>query len=92
MENIDRIVKIVLIGLIIFAIIMQVRIVQLVMTNKASLDSDPLVVAANKYDIENCECQLSNTTKIVFNKNISRTVIQRYGYNAPLNFSWDSRK
>lgn len=84
MEHTDKIernwkrkaVTIIMIALLIFVIVMQFRIVKTILDNKAMLDADPLVVAANKYGIESCFCSEGKRV-IEFNKNFSKTTIIR---------------
>lgn len=89
MGNYNRITGYVLIALVTLALFMQVKLYITFLQNKKSLDADPLVFGANKYGIDACECHISNTTKIVFTKNESKTIVTRKGnnYNFPLNIS-----
>ena len=95
MENIDGltkketkrkglILKLVLLILLVFSIYQQIKLINLIKNNMEKLDADPLVYAANKYDMPPCSCSNGNIT-FVFDKNKSKIVIHTKFIDSPSN-------
>lgn len=70
----QTILKIIMIGLIMFAIFNQIKIVKLIHEKEDLLNADPLTFAAQKYSIGECTCFLSSTDYIWFNQSMSKKV------------------
>lgn len=66
-----------MIVLIIVAISYQIKIVKMIYDKEDMLNSEPLSYGARRYDIEYCECPISETRTIIFNKTGSITKIVR---------------
>ena len=79
-EKKQLVIRIIMIVTLILVFIMQVRIVKVVIDNKESLDADPLVFAAKKYNITSCSCYEPGKV-IVFNQQSSKTVIYQKAFN-----------
>lgn len=70
----------IIIILFIIIIILQVKVTWMIYDRSEQLDSDPLVLGAQRYGINYCECKVSQTKQIIFNQTSSSTKIIK---NAP---------
>lgn len=88
MEHTDRLIKIIMIILIIFALFMQIKVTLMIYNNLDKLDADPLVYGAQKFNINECSCFIDDK-EIWFNQSISitKTKISQPGGLKQVNFS-----
>ena len=63
--------------LLAFAIIMQIKLVAMIVKDKEAIDQDPFVAGANRFDLENVNCYIDDHTSLHFNKTSSSFIIKR---------------
>lgn len=56
----------------------QLIVIKYIMDNKDAIDANPLVVGANRYNINSCTCFIDIKTSIMFNKTSSVTITNQY--------------